>query len=161
MEQGPEDLSGLSAAEAREYILRYMTTLKLTEKQCEALEEELLKWTQRIELARSQNSPALALEAEGEAENVKTRRDTLRAEIEELTALIGKMRRQLPGLIGRERSIDPDLLEQELLIAQGKMPGDPSALPPESSPPVERRFAEAEAEAALEALKAKMGREQP
>jgi hypothetical protein len=60
------------------------------------------------------------------------------------------MRGQLAGLAARERSIDPDLLEQELLIARGGTPGETPA------PNLERRFAAAEADAALEALKAKL-----
>jgi hypothetical protein len=57
-------------------------------------------------------------------------------------------------LAARERSIDTDLLEQELLIANGRMPGD------EEKARSERAFdkleTEAAAEAALAKLKAKM-----
>jgi phage shock protein A len=153
MEQGPENLSGLSAAEAKEYITRYITTLKLTEKKCEELDRELTKWTGRVELARSRNSLALSLEAEGEAEKIKTRRDVLKAEIAELRNQIQNMRRYLPILGAQERNIDPDLLEQEFLIALGKMPGE------EIKAETNHRFEEAEADAALEALKAKMRRD--
>jgi phage shock protein A len=150
MEQGHEDLGGLSFAEAKEYIVRYMTTLKLTEKQCAELDAELRKWEGRVELARSRSSPELAEEAQGEADKIKVRRDSLQAEIDGLKKQIEDMRRQLPTLAGRERSVDPDLLEQELLIALGKMPGD------EIRSASDRGFAEMEADAALEALKAKM-----
>ena len=77
------------------------------------------------------------------------------AEADELRSGVERMRRQLPGLEARRRTIDPDLLEQELLIAAGRMPGD------EGAAETERRLAELEkssgADAALEELKAKMG----
>ena len=61
------------------------------------------------------------------------------------------MRRQLPGLAARERSVDPDLLEQELLMALGRSSEEAAA---------EKAFQELEkedsAEAALQVLKAKM-----
>jgi phage shock protein A len=152
MEQGYEDLRGLSATEAKEYITHYITTLKLTEKKCEELDQKLVKWTNRVELARSRGSSALSLEAEEEAKRIKIQKDILEAEIAELKNQIRYMQRQLPGLGAQERAIDPDLLEQELLIAMGKIPGE------EIKPGTDRRFEEVEADAALEALKAKMGR---
>jgi capsule polysaccharide export protein KpsE/RkpR len=76
--------------------------------------------------------------------------DALAGEIAELKAQIQRMREQLPGLAARERSVDPDLLEQELRIALGEdLAGDDKA-------DLDRRFEAAEADAALEALKAKM-----
>ena len=67
------------------------------------------------------------------------------------------MRRQIPLLAARERSIDPDLLEQELLMTLGNMPGD------EEKVRAERQFREMEkaqsADAALDELKAKMNRQ--
>jgi len=61
------------------------------------------------------------------------------------------MRRQLPGLAARERSIDPDLLEQELLMALGQT-GEEAG--------TERAFQKLEkeksADEALDALKARM-----
>ena len=64
------------------------------------------------------------------------------------------MRRQIPLLAARERSIDPDLLEQELLMAAGRLPGD------EEKAQTEGRFRELEkniaADTALEELKEKM-----
>jgi predicted nucleic acid-binding Zn-ribbon protein len=146
MEQTPEDLSGMGAADAKEYIFRYITTLKLTEKKHGELTGEYDKWLARLELARSRGAEDLALAAQGQADKVRAERDALEAEIADLKARIRRMRNQLPGLAARERSIDPDLLEQELLIALGGTPGEDRA------PELERQFAAA----ALEALKAKL-----
>ncbi|MDR2485944.1 MAG: chromosome partitioning protein [Treponema sp.] len=151
-EQKPEDLTGMNVPAAQEYIARHIATLKLTEKQYQALGEASAKWTSRIELARSKGAGDLALEAEKEADRLKTRQESLEAEIKELKAQIETMRKQLPGLAARERTIDPDRLEQELLMA---MPGE------EEKAEADRRLRDMEkdasAEAALAALKAKLG----
>jgi phage shock protein A len=154
-EKRPDDLGGMDAAGAKEYIIRYIATLKLTEKELEEADASLSKWKGRAELARSGGDEALALAAEGEAEKAKVRGDTLRAETGELKGQIETMRRQLPGLAARERSVDPDLLEQELRMALGYLPGD------EEKAGTEGAFRDLEqknaADTALEALKAKMG----
>jgi hypothetical protein len=61
------------------------------------------------------------------------------------------MRRQLPGLAARERSVDPDLLEQEFKILLGEELGGGN-----EEKQVERKFDNLNADTALEALKAKM-----
>jgi hypothetical protein len=124
MEQKPDDLRGMSPGEAKEYIFRHISTLKLTEKALRELEEEIGKWRGRADLARGKGLPDLAREAEAKTEGLMARQAALGSEIEELKTQIESMRRQLPGLAARERRIDPDLLEQELLIALGRMPGD-------------------------------------
>jgi phage shock protein A len=150
MEQSPEDLRGMAAADAKEYILQYITTLKLTEKKHGELNGTYEKWLFRITLAQSRGAPDLAQAAQGEADKIRTELDTLETEIADLKTKIQRMRDQLPGLAARERSIDPDLLEQDLLIALGGTPGE------EAKPELERRFEAVEADAALEALKAKL-----
>jgi hypothetical protein len=60
------------------------------------------------------------------------------------------MRDQVAGLAARERSIDPDLLEQEMQIALGGTLGE------DVQPDLEHQFQAAEADAALEVLKARM-----
>jgi phage shock protein A len=151
----PADLNGMNAADAREYILQFISTLKLTEKRLEEAEAALTKWKGRVELARIKGALDLAAEAEEEAKKQETLRDDLQAETAELQSQIERMRKQLPGLAARERSIDPDLLEQELLIAAGRMPGE------EKQAETDRLFSKLEkdqaADAALEALKAKLG----
>ncbi|MDR2095132.1 MAG: chromosome partitioning protein [Treponema sp.] len=155
MEQRPENLAGMKASDAQEYIARFITTIKLTDKKREELEVEIAKWRGRAELAHSKSLPDLAAEAEKQAEVLEAQRQGLIAESTELRRQVEIMRRQLPGLAARERSIDPDLLEQELLMAAGRMPGD------EEKAATERKFAEMEkqssADSALAELKARMG----
>lgn len=154
MEKRPEDLSGMDAAAAREYILNFITTLKLTEKKIRELDEELALWNSRISAARSQGRDDLAAEAEQRAGQIKERQAQLTGEAVELSRQIDEMRKQIPPLAARERSIDPDLLEQELLMAAGRLPGD------EEKAQTEGRFRELEkniaADTALEELKEKM-----
>jgi phage shock protein A len=150
MEQPPENLRGMGVADAKEYVFHYITTLKLAEKKSEELAGEHKKWLARIDLARSGGMEDLALEAQGEADRLQSEREALGAEIADLKTRIQRMRDQLPGLAARERSIDPDMIEQELLIATGGVPGE------DSKAELDRQFEAVEADAALEALKMKM-----
>ncbi|GHV43801.1 hypothetical protein AGMMS49546_26460 [Spirochaetia bacterium] len=156
MEKRPEDLTGMDIAGAKEYIFHHISTLKLTEKKIQDLEGELARWNSRIELAKSRGAGDLAQEAADEAEKIRARRTALADEAAELKAQIEEMRKQLPSLAARERSIDPDMLEQALLIAAGLMPGE------EKQAETDRLFNQLEkdssTEAALDALKTKMGK---
>ena len=154
MEQNPVDLGGMDPLSAKEYIRGFISTLKLTEKQVQDLEIALHKWRSRVELARSQGRFDLAGEAEKEVERITDRRRQLAEETGVLQSQIAEMRCQLPLLAAKERSVDPDLLEQELLMAAGRLPGE------EEKARTERLFGDLEkdaaAEAALAELKAKM-----
>ena len=147
----PDLLTGMSAAQAKEYIFAVLTTLKLMEAEVCTLEEEEAKWKQRAELVRSKGTESLAASAEKEAERVIAKKTKLLAEAEYYKNEIEKIRKQLPGLAARERNIDPDLLQQELLMVLGCSEEEAAA---------EKTFRELEknnnADAALEALKAKL-----
>jgi phage shock protein A len=156
-EKRPDDLYGMDPGAAKDYILQHVSVLKLTEKEIASLTEELAKWEGRVSLARSKSAEDLAAEAEREVGRIGEKKASLETEAASLREQIETMRRQLPGLAARQRSIDPDLLEQELLMAAGRMPGD------EQKAAADRAFEGLEKEAAandaLEALKAKMGKE--
>ena len=148
---GEHDLSGMSAAEAKEYLHKLITTFKLTQKEIGALEEEAAKWRSRVELARSKGMDDILADAERETERIITRLISMGDEIRSYKEGIEAIKRQLPALAARERSVDPDLLEQELLMALGRTEEDAAT---------ERAFRKLEkdnaADSALEALKAKM-----
>jgi phage shock protein A len=147
------DLTGMGAGDAKEYIVRYMAALKLAEKKLTEAEAEEAKWNGRAALARSKGIEDLAREAENQAGRAAAQREQLSAETSELRSQIEVMRKQVPGLAARERSIDPDLLEQNLLMAAGYNPGE------EERAANERRLKEMEqnasVDAELAALKAK------
>jgi phage shock protein A len=132
-------------------IFAFITTLKLTEKEIRSMEDEAAKWQGRIDLARSRGMNDLLTGAEREAEAVRLKLVGLREEAEALRKSIETMRLQLPGLAARERTVDPDFLEQELLAALGKTEEEAAA---------DRAFGKLEkdnaADAALEELKAKL-----
>jgi phage shock protein A len=159
MDRKPEDLTGMSAAGARECIFHFISALRLAEKKQEELARELEKWKGRRELARSRGAVDLAAEAEKASARIQAEAEASAAEILELNDQIETMRRQLPGLAARERSVDPDLLEQELLIAAGRSPGDEKQAA--AIRELEDLEKETGAQAALEALKLKMGRSDP
>ncbi|GHU10243.1 hypothetical protein FACS1894151_09430 [Spirochaetia bacterium] len=150
--QNPNDLTGLSPEAAKEYIAAHITTQKLTEKKLVEINGEIDLWESRLNLARSKDALDLVTEIEAQLNNLRSVQAKLGMEITELAEQIQTMRRQLPGLAARQRSVDPDLLEQELAIMLGRIPGDDT--PPASS--TGRKFNEMEADAALAALKAKM-----
>ena len=144
----------MNSAEAKEYILALFATLKLTEKEIRLQEDESAKWRGRMDLARSRGIDDLLAEAEKEAQRADTKLAGLREEKRDLANQIEALRQQLPGLAARERTIDPDLLEQELLAILGRTGEEAET---------ERTFCKLEkesaADAALEALKEKLKEE--
>jgi hypothetical protein len=155
IERKPDDITGMDPASAKEYIAQYITTLKLWEKDSEKFAANLALWESRVNLARSSGADELVLQAEKEAGAIRTKKAALDTEIETLKTQIETMKKQLPALAARVRSVDPDLLEQELIMAAGYLPGD------EEKAAVDRRLDSLEknaaADAALGALKAKLG----
>ena len=147
-----DSLDGLDAAAAKEYVFGFISALKLTEKEIQRLLEEQAKWEKRVNLASIDKE--LLESAIAELERIKARIKTLEAESDELRAKIGDLKAELRILPDKERSIDPDLLVQELLILSGRMPGDEKEAERERA--FEKLEKEAAALAALEELKAKM-----
>jgi phage shock protein A len=145
------DLTGMSVTEAKEYLLNLIATMKLSEKELSSLMEETAKWKSRVELARSKGMDDILAEAEKEIERITIRMISLGEEILSYKNGVEEIRRQLPGLAARERSVDPDLLEQELLMSLGQT---------EEEAATEKAFKKLEkdnaADSALEALKSKM-----
>ncbi|MDR2899932.1 MAG: chromosome partitioning protein [Treponema sp.] len=149
-----DNLFGMNIGDAKEYIVQHLMAFKLNRKRIEELNQEIEKWNRRIELARSKGENDLAGEAELKANQLRAEYETLAKETDNLKMTIDSMRRQLPSLAASERNIDPDLLEQELLITAGYNPGD------EEKVGLNRKFADLEKDAsadiALEVLKKKM-----
>jgi phage shock protein A len=156
MDERIDDLSGMNAAEAKEYVLLHSTSLKLNRKRAGELEESLKKWNSRVELALSQEEADLAILAEREVRSIE-------AELEDLKRENAGLERALEGMIASLRVMtgsglsggDPRLLEQELLSVLGYLPGD------EKKAEMDREFRKIEGERAAEEelarLKVKMG----
>lgn len=152
-EQRPENIHGMSAAEAKEYIILHISARKMAEKKLAALRIEQDKWNKRVGVAEGAGRQDLAEAAAKEAAAAGEQIAAIEAEIAEANGQIQAMLRQLPGLAARERSVDPDLLEQELLMMAGYNPGE------EEKADADRKFRELEREEALnqslQALKGK------
>ena len=117
---------------------------------------EQAKWERRVNLAREQGKDDLLRGAEEEMEKITKRRIDLENEAADLGVRINNLKQQLSVLPAKERSIDPDLLEQELLILSGRMPGDEKEA--ERDRAFEKLERDASVDSALEELKAKMGK---
>jgi hypothetical protein len=148
----PDNLVGMDAAGAQEYIYQYAVTLNLTKQKLRTVEGELAKWKGRLELSGSRGEEVLSREAEKEVRRCEAERDTLAGEIRDLTGELERLRRSVPGLAARERTVDPDILEQELLLAAGNIPGEDAA----GGRKTDGELKQLRADAALEALKEKM-----
>lgn len=143
--------------ETKDYLAALFSTIKLSEKKRITLNEERQKWLERVELAKNKGMDDLGRQAADQAERIGSEIDQINAEIEELKQEAEKIRRSIPGEEARKRSIDPDLLEQELLMASGRMPGT------EDEAALDREFENLKKndanDLALKALKEKMNKD--
>jgi phage shock protein A len=147
------DLSGLDQDAAKEYILAHIIQIKLNEKETAAMEAEAATWQERAALAAGKGESGLAGEAETRAAALRDKAAAIRGETRTLQAVTERMLRRFPALNAGKRSVDPDLLLQELLIAAGRDPGSEAELALEQR--LTRLSDDAAAEEALAALKKK------
>jgi phage shock protein A len=145
------NITKMNVLEAKEEFLAFVATLKLTQKEISALEIEAEKWKNRTQLAEKHGQEDLIKESFKEAERINFKLSVLKEEEHSLKSSIDELRKLIPALTARERIIDPDLLEQELLAALGQTEEEARA---------ERAFRKLEKEnavdLALEELKIKM-----
>jgi phage shock protein A len=142
----------------KEIIFNYITHLKMTQKEIAGLEAELAKWESREQLAHNKGEEDLAGQARSRSTAIRQQLDSLRTECAALEQEIAAARRDMLSAAARERTVDPDVLEQEFRILLGEDLSAPEDAATEAD--TDRKFAELEqdasADAALAALKAKM-----
>jgi len=115
------DLAGMDKTAAGEYVLAFATTLKETEKACATCEQELALWQQRLELAKSKNEEALALQAQAKVAELAAKRDSLLAEKGELRRKVTFMKDELKRLKSQtELSLDAEALLEQLKMIAGE-----------------------------------------
>jgi phage shock protein A len=140
--------------ETQEQLKAVMTTLKLTEKKHEELGFALSKWKKRVELARNSGQTDLQSSAEAECAQLMAQEQSLADEIAEYKEQIVKLRAELPRRAAQQRTVDTDILAQELLMAAGYNPGE------EAKVAADQAWAETEKQTAIEnalaSLKEKM-----
>ena len=139
------DLEGLNPQQAREYVLSFLTTLKMTEKAVAAAEEDANSWTRRVTLARSSGDEALAAQAQARLSSAVAKKASLEAELADLRAKAATLKTKLKKIqLTGIRLVDTDLLLAQLEMVVGKKDELAGAMKKE------------EANAALDALKKKM-----
>jgi hypothetical protein len=177
MSDNDTDLTGLDLSGAKEYIFAYALDAKRLEKEIAEAEAEREKWKGRVALAEGKlaagaasqgDTGSLTAMAQAAGAKVAELSDFIEkrgAERAELLAKVDSMRRQLPLISARERSVDPDRLLAELQLMTGELlgdSGDPTA-EGRSEAATEADFAkleaEAKAQAELEALKKRQSEE--
>ncbi|OHD79950.1 MAG: hypothetical protein A3J97_05305 [Spirochaetes bacterium RIFOXYC1_FULL_54_7] len=120
------DLKGLSAAEARAYVLEFITTLKSTERALAAVDQDLALWNKRAELAAAKAATGLEAAARAKVDELSAKRSALESERAELSAKVARLKERLPLATASERSVDADLLLAQLQMATGEALGGPS-----------------------------------
>jgi len=142
------DIESLSPADAREYVLNFILSLKRTQKDRAVAEEEFEQWQRRVRLADSRDEPLLKKAAEARVEELKSRRGQLLEEEQRLRVKVDVLKEKLRALTARSSlQVDPqELLAQltNLLGEAPRRPDDPAA-----------QLQELEVQQALEELKRK------
>jgi len=151
-----ENIHGMDEQSAKQYLLGFITTYKLTIKKIDEIDAEIAKWNSRAELARSKGAEDLAAEAEKEVERLNVTKQNLLTEADEYKTQIAEIQSQFKTLGAYVRSVDPDLLNQELLMSAGYNPGEEDKLRTEAK--LRELEKETQAQSALDELKAKMGK---
>lgn len=112
--------SFVNSKKDKEYLITIKTEYNILEKKYISAREELNKWEERITLAEKKEKPGLKKEAEGQAEQIRSKikyltdqLTGLKADVEQAIITIRKSPQQL--------SIDPEklLAEMEGLIGNG------------------------------------------
>lgn len=111
------DIEGLDPAQASEYVLAFITTLKKTEKARAEAAEETNTWTRRVTLARSKGDEALAAQAQARLSDATAKQSRLEAELADLKAKVTVLKDKLARL----RMTGGRLVNTDLLLAQLRM----------------------------------------
>ena len=143
------DLRDMDGEAAREYVLRFIGSLKETRKQKEKYLEDLRLWQERVRTAQNAGRSDLLEAAERRVADLNEQVAGLTAEEEELASKVRRLKENLKtAQHGFQRSIDADLLLANLQMLVGEENG------------VEETFRDQEADLELEELKKKL-RDEP
>ena len=115
------DIEGLNPAQASEYVLAFITTLKQTEKAVAAAQEDANLWTRRVTLARSHCEEALAAQAQARLSDATAKQSKLETELADLKAKVAVLKDKLTRLrMTGAKLVDADLLLAQLQMVVGK-----------------------------------------
>ena len=146
------DLSGLDPAAARNYVLGYLTTLRVTRNRRRELEAAKRTWEGRIERAEAAAEPKLHAAATAELARVQSQLDRLLAEERELVTQVEVLGGQLRVVLTRANlTVDAEQLLAQLQALVGERD--------ELAEDLEQIDSEQRAAAELEALKRRLQKE--
>jgi phage shock protein A len=111
------DIEGLDPAQASQYVLAFITTLKQTEKALIAAREDVATWTRRVTLARSKGDENLAAQAQARLSDAAAKQSQLENELSDLKAKVAVLKDKLARL----RMTGVKLVDADLLLAQLQM----------------------------------------
>ncbi|MGA2639825.1 MAG: hypothetical protein ABSG21_02840 [Spirochaetia bacterium] len=115
------DIEGLDPAQASEYVLAFITTLKQTEKSLADAGEDANTWTRRVTLARSRGDEGLAAQAQARLSDATAKQSRLETELADLKAKVAVLKDKLVRLrMTGGRLVDADLLLAQLQMVVGK-----------------------------------------
>jgi phage shock protein A len=138
------DIEGMTPAQASEYVLAFLTTLKQTEKALADATEETNTWTRRVTLARGKGDESLAAQAQARCSDCRTVQSNLETELADLKAKVNVLKDKLARL----RATGARLVNTDALLAQLQMTaGEKDEL--------DEAMKKEEADAALDELKKK------
>jgi len=147
--QSETDLTGLDPAAAREYVLGYVTALRIAAKKRQRLEVSLKTWEERVKQATEAGNETLRAAARNEMQRIQDGLGRVASEESELTAQVAVMKRHLKNM-QHGPVVNADA---EALLAQLRsITGEPDTLKAD----LDRLGAEQRADAELAALKRRM-----
>jgi phage shock protein A len=115
------DIEGLDPAQASEYVLAFITTLKKTEKALAETSEETNTWTRRVTLARSKADEALAAQAQARLSDATAKQSQLETELADLKRKVAVLKDKLARLkMTGGRLVNTDLLLAQLQMVVGE-----------------------------------------
>lgn len=115
------DIEGLDPAQASEYVLAFITTLKKTEKALAETSEETNTWTRRVTLARSKGDEALAAQAQARLSDATAKQSQLETELADLKRKVAVLKDKLARLkMTGGRLVNTDLLLAQLQMVVGE-----------------------------------------
>ncbi len=106
----------------REYLFSLLTQIKLDAKDLAAREAELKTWQQRMALAQNAGDVQLEAQVQEKIDALQQKIQVLREQAINLKKEAEQLRRDVPLAQASERSVDTDLLEQEILMSAGHSP---------------------------------------
>lgn len=139
------DLDGLSLADARTYVLSFVTAKKQTETQRVAAAKDVELWRKRVELAQNNSRSDLAEQAQSRLNEATAKLQKLLSEERDLDFKVTELKRRLGNMAEQpQMSVNAQALAEQLESVVG----------PDHS--TTEQTEDVEAELALEALKRKL-----